>query len=482
MRRTRRHGIIAITIVGLAAAAVVVPGSVNAVETDMSISTTAIDFGQVNVGSSAQASVTLTNTGGDPFGPINIFGGAPPTAEFNASQNCQATTLPAGGSCNVNYSFSPGAAGTFNDTSSFTISETNSQADGEDFSVTLTGVGYDPNATTTTTSTTTTTTATTTTTTTPTQTTAASASPDDDDDEQPGTTTGAATTTTTTTLLERLPLTGVRTYVLRPALVVKVDNVDAEPQSGLNQADVVFEEIVEGRATRFAAVFNSMEADPVGPIRSGRTQDVNLLLSLNDPAIAYSGANAEVNNALQAAGFELLGEGTPGFFRRDDLPAPHNLYANLSELFPQLVSSGNAVPIFDYVEPGIEVTGTPVTFAEMTVGDYPVRWDWNAGRDVFLRSQLGSPHELTDGQASADTVVVLVLGYGTSPAGGGPEAQTLGTGRAVVYSDGLKVEGTWTRQNPTDPFSLEANGQPILLAPGRTWVELVDDSNNLTDG
>ena len=73
------------------------------------------------------------------------------------------------------------------------------------------------------------------------------------------------------------------------------------------------------RPTRFAAVFNSMEANPVGPIRSARTQDVNLLLSLNDPAIAYSGANAEVNSALQAAGFELFGEGTPGFFRRDDL-------------------------------------------------------------------------------------------------------------------------------------------------------------------
>ena len=153
MRRTKRYGVIAITVTGLAAAAVVVPDSVDAVETDMSISTSAIDFGQVNVGASAQASVTLTNTGGDPFGPINIFGGAPPTAEFNASQNCQATTLPAGGSCNVNYSFSPGSAGTFNDTSSFTISETNSQSDGEDFAVTLAGVGYDPNATTTTTST-----------------------------------------------------------------------------------------------------------------------------------------------------------------------------------------------------------------------------------------------------------------------------------------------------------------------------------------
>ena len=92
-----------------------------------------------------------------------------------------------------------------------------------------------------------------------------------------------------------------------------------------------------------------MESDPVGPIRSARTQDVDLLLSLNDPAIAYSGANAAVNEALQAAGFELLGEGTTGFFRTDDRPAPHNLYANLSELWPQLVSSGNAVPAFEYV-------------------------------------------------------------------------------------------------------------------------------------
>ena len=268
----------------------------------------------------------------------------------------------------------------------------------------------------------------------------------------------------------------------RPALVVKIDNVDAEPQSGLNQADIVFEEIVEGQATRFAAVFNSMEANPVGPIRSGRTQDVNLLLSLNDPAIVYSGANEAVNNALQGAGFELLGEGTPGFFRRDDRPAPHNLYANLAALWPQLASSGNAVPAFDYVAPGQEVAGTPVTFAEMMVGSYNVRWDWDAVQGLFLRSQLGSPHELTDGQASADSVVVLVLDYGTSPAGGGPEANTLGTGAAVVYSDGRKIEGTWSRDNPTDPFTLEANGQPILLAPGRTWVELVDEQHNLTDG
>jgi hypothetical protein len=114
--------------------------------TDIVISDLLIDFAYVNVGETAQVSVTLTNTGGDPFGPINMFGGAPPTAEFNASQNCQATTLPAGGTCMVNYSFSPGSTGTFTDTSSFTVSETASQSDGEDFSVSLVGVGVDPNA------------------------------------------------------------------------------------------------------------------------------------------------------------------------------------------------------------------------------------------------------------------------------------------------------------------------------------------------
>ena len=141
-RSTLRRGRVPLTTIGivLLLSGVLAPPAA-AVDTDMAISTTAIDFGTVAVGATAQSSVTLTNTGGDPFGPINIFGGAPPTAEFNASQNCQANTLPAGGSCQVNYSFSPGAPGSYTDVSSFTISETASQSDGEDFSVSLAGTG-----------------------------------------------------------------------------------------------------------------------------------------------------------------------------------------------------------------------------------------------------------------------------------------------------------------------------------------------------
>ena len=154
----------------------------------------------------------------------------------------------------------------------------------------------------------------------------------------------------------RYPLTDLAVadpgaYQPRPAMVVKIDNVDAEPQSGLNQADVVYEEIVEGRATRFAAVFNSQESNPVGPIRSGRTQDINLLGNLNDPVFVWSGGNAGVTNALQATGWTLLGQGTPGFFRDGGRPAPHNLYANMSDLWSQAGDSGDAVPIFEYGTP-----------------------------------------------------------------------------------------------------------------------------------
>src|SRR5262245_48313105 len=234
LRNTRREllgswmvkaGTVVLAVAGLHA----VPAA--AVDTDIAIDRTAVDFGVVGVGQTAQVAVTLTNTGSDPFGPVNMFGGAPPTNEFNASQNCQGTTLPAGGSCMITYSFSPGSAGPFTDTSSFTVSETSSQSDGEDFSVTLAGVGFDPNATTTTSTTTSPTsppTATTSTTSpaTTTPTTAAPGGGQPATTSPPTTPTSTTTTTTTEPLIEREPLTGI-VIEPRPALVVKVDNVDA---------------------------------------------------------------------------------------------------------------------------------------------------------------------------------------------------------------------------------------------------------------
>ena len=240
---------------------------------------------------------------------------------------------------------------------------------------------------------------------------------------------------TTTTELLTYPLTGLAvtdpgTYAPRPALIVKIDNgVNSHPQTGLNQADIVYEEIVEG-VTRFAAVFNSTDSDPVGNIRSGRTQDVALFASFNDPIFAYSGANEAVNAALGGTGWTLLTEGN-GMFRVDGRGgAPYNLYANTSELFAQAGDAGEAVPQFQYGTP----SGAPVTSIDLGIGGVSVNWAWDATLGLWMRSESGNPHQLTDGQLSTNNVVVLFVGYGSDPAGG-PEAQTVGTGTVVVYSE-----------------------------------------------
>lgn len=289
-------------------------------------------------------------------------------------------------------------------------------------------------------------------------------------------TTVAATTeapTTTEAPVVTYPLTGVPVadgYTPRPALIVKIDNgVNSHPQSGLNQADIVFEEIVEG-VTRFAAVFNSTDSDPVGNIRSGRTQDVELFGSFNDPIFAYSGGNEGVNAALGGTGWTLLTQGD-GMFRVDGRGgAPFNLFGNTSEFFALGGDSGEAVPQFEYGTP----SGSAVSAIDLNIGGVSVTWAWDGAQGLFLRSQGGSAHELNDGQFSTNNVVVLMVPYGTSAAASNsPEAQTTGSGDVVVYANGRKTEGTWTREDASQPFTLtDGSGNPIVLAPGRTVVEL----------
>src|SRR4051812_704083 len=155
-------------------------------------------------------------------------------------------------------------------------------------------------------------------------------------------TSSAASTSSTIPADPVMPLTGLPisdpTAAARVALVVKIDNhPDARPQSGLNQADIVYEENVE-QLTRFAAVFQTNEPDPVGPIRSGRTQDVELLGSLNKPIFAWSGGNPGVTKAINESDFVVANVQTNAraaskSYRSHDKAVPHNLYAQGSGLF-----------------------------------------------------------------------------------------------------------------------------------------------------
>ena len=281
------------------------------------------------------------------------------------------------------------------------------------------------------------------------------------------------------------PLTGLAILdpaaAKRPALVVKIDNhPQARPQSGLNEADLVYEENVEN-LTRFAAVFQSNGADPVGPIRSGRTQDVDLLGSLNKPIFAWSGGNARVSAAINASDLVPVNETRAGkaMFRSNGhgRSAPHNLYGDVSALYTFAAADAGPPPQqFQYRHVGTDVAGARADAVKVSMDNAQVLWKWDVGSGTYLRLTDGKPHidALTGLQVATSNVIVLYVDYRPSPADGrSPEAQTEGYGVAWVLSGGMYIQGSWTRTDRLQPFTLlDAAGKAILLTPGHTFVEL----------
>ena len=272
----------------------------------------------------------------------------------------------------------------------------------------------------------------------------------------------------------------------RVALVAKIDNhPGARPQTGLNKADIVFEENVEF-LTRFAAVFHSQGSETVGPLRSGRTQDIDILGSLNKPLFAWSGGNYRVTQAINKSDLVNVGysasRGKRGYFREKTRKAPHNLYAkpkDLWKLAPE--GSGPPPPQFLYRSDSDAKPTTSVAIDGAKVSMYNVRvyWKWDAASKSFLRfsenvKRVLEPHMADDGQVSSSNVVVLYVSYVRSKADRkSPEAVTVGTGTGFVLTDGGMIPVTWTRASRTVPFQLlDSAGTAVRLVPGRTWVEL----------
>lgn len=299
------------------------------------------------------------------------------------------------------------------------------------------------------------------------------------------TSTTTAATTTTIPADPVMPLTGLpitdEALAARPALVVKIDNhPDARPQSGLNAADIVFEENVEGY-TRFAVVFQSQDADPVGPIRSGRTQDVDLLGSLDKPLFAWSGGNPNVTRAIRESDLVELNPTNAGsqggFFRSRDRENPHDLYASTPKLYTFTPVFAPPPPQqFTYRAEGEAFNGEESRGVDLVMeGGLRVNWTWDAESARYLRSQGGNKHNDADlGQVDAANVVVIEVQYLPSPADSrSPEGQTIGTGTAYVFTGGVVVRGTWSRADRLVPFTLtDEDGNVIGITPGRTWVEL----------
>jgi hypothetical protein len=270
----------------------------------------------------------------------------------------------------------------------------------------------------------------------------------------------------------------------RPALAIKVENApEARPQTGLNDADIVFEEPVEGGYTRFIAVYQCAESPRVGPVRSGRMTDPDVLVQFGRPALGYAGGVKAVKDSIAKAGLIDVNYivASRAYTRDDARVAPHNLYTSTRALYKAARShEGAPDPIFTY-DPELTTRAKRVGTVHLpfsSVSD--VYWAWNRKRSAWLRSHRTTPHETTDaGQVSATNVVILQVtvrpGHILDAAGNPSPVVTLtGSGRAYVLRDGRMIAGTWERKTLSDVTEVRAkDGSAIALAPGRTWVELL---------
>ena len=266
--------------------------------------------------------------------------------------------------------------------------------------------------------------------------------------------------------------------IRRPALAVKIDNVSvARPQEGINQADVVYEELVEAGLTRLVAVFQTTGARSVGPIRSARTSDPPLLEGFDRPLFAYSGANRGTRGAVAASELTDVGYDAASslYWRSTSRRAPHNLFSATDRLwgkYPERDEIPTAPFAFRTVLDELHPSAEPVAGVFVDFGHAEIDYAWNG--EGWERTHNGDAHSDSDGvRVAPPNVVIQFTTYGTSSADSrSPEAQTVGSGEAWVFTDGHVVRGRWERPDQSRPADLVADGRPIRLTPGRTWVAL----------
>jgi hypothetical protein len=273
----------------------------------------------------------------------------------------------------------------------------------------------------------------------------------------------------------------------RPIVAVKIDNFRrARPQVNLDLADAIIEENVEG-VTRFVALFQTNIAE-VGPVRSARTSDLDLLNAMNRPVFGFSGANAGVTAWVASAAssgvlVDFNAQHSPCYRRTTDRPAPHNLLLDVSCAVATATSAGPGRPLWSIDRgwtPPIGVAASHDTTFAVTMDGVGIGWTWDATSGTYLRSQDGTDHLAASGaRIAADTVVELFVQHVPSPVDSrSPNPISVGSGWGVVHRDGLAVDVFWTRLTADHPFTFieVATGASVPVDEGRTFVELVRDS------
>ncbi|HVM35798.1 MAG TPA: DUF3048 domain-containing protein [Actinomycetota bacterium] len=295
------------------------------------------------------------------------------------------------------------------------------------------------------------------------------------------------------------PLSGVEptnTKVLaRPAVAVKIENNPvAYPLSGLEEAEVVYEELVEGGQTRFMAIYHCSDSSKAGPVRSSRQVDPAIMMPITR-ILAAAGGNDIVRDFLDDAGVVLIDEDSAGEamqrIPRTGISLEHTLYGDtklLRKLGAKEYRSPPPEDTFLFGELPAKSRRARTVSVEFSP-EVTVDYEWAQGK--WLRSDRGAPLTSESGQQiGVDNLIIeehtVVNSRKIVDVAGNPSIEIIdvtGSGRALVFRDGRVIKAMWTRENPKDRVVYRTkDGDEIALKPGTTWVELVPNQKGELKG
>jgi hypothetical protein len=277
-------------------------------------------------------------------------------------------------------------------------------------------------------------------------------------------------------------------------LAVKIDDTPpAHPQIGIGDADVVYIEQVEGGLTRIASIFSSKYPTAIGPVRSARISDLDILAQYGKVAFAYSGAQKKFIPKIQEANLVDLGaeHEPPTIYTRDATRVePTNMILNAPALLDKASKDGASV---------VDVKSVGWKFGPAGKGGIPilnatVKWpasrytfNWDATQKKWLINYLDKPDLDANGsQLGSPTVLVQIVSitdseYHDKVGGITPFSNTVGTGTAYLLRDGQAFKVNWNRPDATSGTTFTfADGSNANFAPGQIWVALIDKAPTFT--
>ncbi|OVE79196.1 hypothetical protein BVY00_01040 [bacterium G20] len=287
------------------------------------------------------------------------------------------------------------------------------------------------------------------------------------------------------------PLSGVQVspeQAKRPVTGIMIENSpDARPQSGLQNAGVVFEAIAEGGITRFLALFQEGQPPYVGPVRSLRTYYIDWAGSFDAP-IAHVGGSPTALDRIRTGGKDLdQFFNANSYFRVNSRRGPHDVYTGFDKLDALNNSKGYTASKFDSWPRKADAPSANGAAKVIDVGIssalYNSHYNYDGNSNTYLRSEGDLPHIVTaaeDGSGSLQlqpkVLVILVMGFSIVDSDGHGGYDTIGSGPVYVFQDGGVTNGTWTKASPPSQFLFkDTSGQPINLNAGQTWVTVAQD-------